>query len=45
MAHGVRRAWEWDGEGVPLLLGMVIATGVSLGLWLVLSYASWLVLR
>jgi len=34
-----------DGDGLPLLLGMLIAMAVSLGLWLVLSYASWLVLR
>lgn len=32
-------------QGVPLLLGMVLSTSLSIGLWLVVSYVSWLVLR
>ncbi len=46
MVHGARREeWTWEGNGVPLLLGMLIAISLSAGLWLVLSYAGWLVLR
>lgn len=32
-------------EGVPFLLGAAVATSVSLGLWIVVSWASWLVLH
>jgi hypothetical protein len=30
---------------VPILLGVVVATSVSLGLWLVMTWASWLMLH
>jgi len=35
----------FEPQGVPLLLGMLLSTSLSIGLWLVVSYVSWLVLR
>jgi hypothetical protein len=35
----------WESEGLPLLLGMVVSMAVSVGLWLVVSYLSWVVLH
>ena len=34
-----------DRDGVPLLLGALIATSLSLGLWAAFSCLGWLVLR
>jgi hypothetical protein len=45
MARSAQREELEDGEGLPLLLGMVLAVSVSLGLWLLVSYVSWLVLH
>jgi hypothetical protein len=36
---------EWETPGLPLLLGMVVSVSVSVGLWMVVSYVSWLMMR
>ena len=43
--HALRAEWIGPREEVPFLLGAVVATSVSLGLWLVASWASWLMLH
>lgn len=45
MARSAQRNWMGEAEGLPLLLGMVLALSVSLGLWVLVSYVSWLALR
>jgi hypothetical protein len=35
----------WQTQGLPLLLGIAVSTSVSVGLWLVVSYVSWLMMR
>lgn len=44
-ARGMNRVAMWESPGLPLLLGIVVSTSVSVGLWLVVSYISWLVMR
>jgi len=45
MARSADRQLGGRREDLPLLLGMVLAVSVSTGLWVVVSYVSWLVLR
>jgi hypothetical protein len=45
MARGLPRVEMWESPGLPLLLGILVSTSVSVGLWLVVSYLSWLVMR
>lgn len=44
-ARGMNRMMVWESPGLPLLLGIVVSTSVSVGLWLVVSYISWLMMR
>lgn len=44
-AREANRMMMWESPGLPLLLGFVVSTSVSVGLWLVVSYISWLMVR
>ena len=44
-ARGVNRMMVWETPGLPLLLGIAVSISVSVGLWLVVSYISWLMMR
>jgi hypothetical protein len=45
MAREAHKEWMWETEGLPLLLGMVVSMSVSVGLWLLVSYLSWVVFQ
>ncbi len=45
MVRGVNRMMVWESPGLPLLLGVLVSTSVSVGLWLMLSYISWLLMH
>ena len=45
MERGVNRMMVWESPGLPLLLGVVVSTSVSIGLWLVVSYISWFLMH
>lgn len=45
MVRGVNRMMEWESPGLPLLVGVLVSTSVSVGLWLVVSYISWLLMH
>ena len=45
MARSAQREWMGEGEGVPLLIGILLASSISLGMWMMVSYVSWLLLR
>jgi hypothetical protein len=40
-----RTIWTWNGPGVPLLLGAVVSVWLSVGLWGMLSWVTWWLLR
>jgi hypothetical protein len=40
-----REEWFWDDPGLPFLLGAMLSTTLSLGLWVVVSWASWMLLN
>ncbi len=45
MRPRARVVWRWEGPGVPILLGVVLSLGLSLGLWGALTWVVWWVLR